>query len=59
MLKGFYDRSIPTILSGFALAEDGIHAVDESFRLESLALCEVAAYELFERLARLPVGSPG
>jgi acetylornithine deacetylase/succinyl-diaminopimelate desuccinylase-like protein len=53
VLKDFYDRGIPTILSGFALAEDGIHAVDESFRLESLALCEAAAYKLYEGLGRL------
>lgn len=53
ILKGFYDRGIPTILSGFALATDGIHAVDESFRLESLALCEAAAYKLYEKLAAL------
>jgi acetylornithine deacetylase/succinyl-diaminopimelate desuccinylase-like protein len=54
VLKDFYDRGIPTILSGFALAEDQIHAVDESFRLESLALCEAAAFKLYEKLAGLP-----
>lgn len=54
ILKGFYDRGIPTILSGFALATDGIHAIDESFRLESVALCEAAGYALFEKLAELP-----
>lgn len=53
VLKGFYDRKIPTILSGFALAGDGFHAVDESFRLESLALCEQSSYKLFEKLAKL------
>lgn len=53
VLKGFFDRKIPTILSGFALASDGVHAVDESFRLESLALCEAAAYKLYEKLAKL------
>lgn len=53
VLKGFFDRGIPTILSGFALAEDGIHAVDESFRLDSLALCEASAYKLYEKLAKL------
>ena len=53
VLKGFYDRKIPTILSGFALASDGVHAVDESFRLDSLAACEAAAYQLFEKLAKL------
>lgn len=53
VLKGFYDRGIPTILSGFALANDGVHAVDESFRLASLALCEASAYKLYEKLANL------
>jgi acetylornithine deacetylase/succinyl-diaminopimelate desuccinylase-like protein len=53
VLKGFYDRKIPTILSGFALASDGVHAVDESFRLTSLAACEAAAYKLYEKLAKL------
>jgi acetylornithine deacetylase/succinyl-diaminopimelate desuccinylase-like protein len=54
VLKDFYDRGIPTILSGFALSEDGVHAVDESFRLESLALCEAVSYKLYEKLALLP-----
>ncbi len=53
VLKGFYDRNIPTILSGFALANDGIHGVDESFRLDSLALSEAASYKLYEKLAKL------
>lgn len=53
VLKGFYDRGIATILGGFALANDSVHAVDESFRLESLALCEQAAHKLFEKLAKL------
>jgi acetylornithine deacetylase/succinyl-diaminopimelate desuccinylase-like protein len=53
VLKGFFDRKIPTILSGFALASDGVHAVDESFRLESLAMCEAAARKLYEKLAQL------
>jgi acetylornithine deacetylase/succinyl-diaminopimelate desuccinylase-like protein len=53
VLAGFYERNIPTILSGFALAADAFHAVDESFRLESLALCEASARTLYERLASL------
>jgi acetylornithine deacetylase/succinyl-diaminopimelate desuccinylase-like protein len=53
VLKAFSDRGIPTILSGFALPADGIHAVDESFRLQSLEWCEAAAYELYEKLAGL------
>jgi hypothetical protein len=35
------------------LAGDGVHAVDESFRLESLALCEAAGRALYEKLAGL------
>ena len=35
------------------LAEDGIHGVDESFRLKSLALCESAAHKLYEKLVVL------
>ena len=57
VLKGFFDRGIPTILSGFALADDGVHAIDESFRLESLAACEAASYALYDKLAALPKGS--
>jgi hypothetical protein len=53
VLAGFYERNIPPILRGFALAADAFHAVDESFRLESLALCEASARTLYERLASL------
>lgn len=53
VLAGFYERGIPTILSGFALAADAFHAVDESYRLESLALGEASAHALYERLASL------
>jgi acetylornithine deacetylase/succinyl-diaminopimelate desuccinylase-like protein len=47
-------RGIPTIVSGFALAEDRIHSPDESFRLESLQMGERAARELYLALAALP-----
>ena len=47
------DRGIPTVLSGFALDADGIHGPDESYRLESLALGERAARELYAALATL------
>jgi acetylornithine deacetylase/succinyl-diaminopimelate desuccinylase-like protein len=53
VMKSFYDRSIPTICSGFALANDNIHAVDESYRIESLALGEAASHKLYEKLAGL------
>ena len=44
---------IPTIVAGFALADDAIHAPDESYRLESLRLGEAAARELYAALAEL------
>jgi acetylornithine deacetylase/succinyl-diaminopimelate desuccinylase-like protein len=53
VLAAFADKHIPAIISGFALAGDGIHGPDESFRLESLALGEAAAHELYARLAEL------
>jgi acetylornithine deacetylase/succinyl-diaminopimelate desuccinylase-like protein len=53
VLAAFADKQIPAIVSGFALAGDGIHGPDESFRLASLALGEAAAHELYARLAEL------
>jgi acetylornithine deacetylase/succinyl-diaminopimelate desuccinylase-like protein len=53
ILGGLADRGIPTVLSGFALDADGIHGPDESYRLESLALGERAARELYAALATL------
>ena len=53
VLAAFARRGIPVICSGFALEEDRIHASDESFRLESLALGERAAHELYAALAGL------
>src|SRR4051794_13596265 len=44
---------IPTIVGGFALAADAIHAPDESYRLESLRLGVAAARELYAALAEL------
>jgi acetylornithine deacetylase/succinyl-diaminopimelate desuccinylase-like protein len=44
---------IPTIVGGFALAEDAIHAPNESYRLESLRLGAAAARELYAALAEL------
>ena len=49
----FAAREIPTIVSGFGLPDDDIHAPDESFRLESLALGERTARELLTTLAEL------
>jgi acetylornithine deacetylase/succinyl-diaminopimelate desuccinylase-like protein len=50
---------IPTVVGGFALPEDAIHAPNESYRLESLRLGAAAARELYTALAELParVGS--
>jgi acetylornithine deacetylase/succinyl-diaminopimelate desuccinylase-like protein len=53
VLAAFADKQVPAIISGFALAGDGIHGPDESFRLASLALGEAAAHELYARLAEL------
>ncbi len=53
----FAGRGIPVIVSGFALAEDDIHAPNESFRLESIELCARAGRELLLGLAALPRGS--
>jgi acetylornithine deacetylase/succinyl-diaminopimelate desuccinylase-like protein len=53
ILKVMQDLQIPAIVSGFALADDAIHAVDESFRIASLGLGERAARKLYEKLANL------
>ena len=49
----FAARDIPTIVSGFNLPDDDIHAPNESFRLESLALGERTARELLISMAEL------
>ena len=46
-------RGWPTIVTGFALPEDEIHAPNESYRLESLRLGERSARELYTALAGL------
>jgi acetylornithine deacetylase/succinyl-diaminopimelate desuccinylase-like protein len=56
ILGALAERGIPTVLSGFALDADGIHGPDESYRLESLALGERAARELYAALATLRSG---
>jgi acetylornithine deacetylase/succinyl-diaminopimelate desuccinylase-like protein len=53
VLAALAERGIPTVLSGFVLDADAIHAPDESFRLESLRLAERAARELYRGLAGL------
>jgi acetylornithine deacetylase/succinyl-diaminopimelate desuccinylase-like protein len=44
---------IPTIVSGFGLPDDSIHAPDESYRLRSLELGAAASRELLTALAAL------
>jgi acetylornithine deacetylase/succinyl-diaminopimelate desuccinylase-like protein len=44
---------IPTVVGGFALPDDAIHAPNESYRIESLRLGEAAALELYAALAEL------
>jgi acetylornithine deacetylase/succinyl-diaminopimelate desuccinylase-like protein len=54
ILAAFAERGIETIVSGFALPEDQIHAPNESYRLESLELNEKTSYELLKALGELP-----
>ncbi|MCW3065393.1 MAG: family dipeptidase [Solirubrobacterales bacterium] len=54
ILAALSERGIPTIVTGFALAADRIHAPNESFRLESLELGLRAGEELLRELASLP-----
>jgi acetylornithine deacetylase/succinyl-diaminopimelate desuccinylase-like protein len=52
-LAGFARRGIPCVLTGFTLVDDALHAPNESYRLESLRLGELAARALYENLASL------
>jgi acetylornithine deacetylase/succinyl-diaminopimelate desuccinylase-like protein len=47
------EAGMPTIVSGFSLPDDAIHAPNESYRLDSLAWGERAARELYSALANL------
>jgi acetylornithine deacetylase/succinyl-diaminopimelate desuccinylase-like protein len=53
ILAAFAERGIQTIVSGFALADDAIHAPNESYRLESIELNEKTSYALLEELGKL------
>jgi acetylornithine deacetylase/succinyl-diaminopimelate desuccinylase-like protein len=53
ILAAFADRGIQTIVSGFALPEDRIHAPNESYRLESIELNEKTSYELLKAFGNL------
>jgi acetylornithine deacetylase/succinyl-diaminopimelate desuccinylase-like protein len=58
ILATLADRGIPTVLSGFSLAADDLHAPNESYRLASLYLGEEAAGRLYAALSELlPAGS--
>ena len=49
----FAAREIPTVVSGFGLPDDDIHAPNESYRLESLELGARTARELLVSMAEL------
>jgi acetylornithine deacetylase/succinyl-diaminopimelate desuccinylase-like protein len=53
ILAAFGERGIPTVVGGFALPDDRIHAPDESYRIASLELGIKAARALYEELAAL------
>jgi acetylornithine deacetylase/succinyl-diaminopimelate desuccinylase-like protein len=53
ILAAFSERGIETIVSGFALPDDQIHAPNESYRLESLELNEKTSRALLEELGKL------
>jgi acetylornithine deacetylase/succinyl-diaminopimelate desuccinylase-like protein len=53
ILATLADRGIPTVLSGFSLPADDLHAPNESYRLASLYLGEAAAERLYAALSEL------
>jgi acetylornithine deacetylase/succinyl-diaminopimelate desuccinylase-like protein len=53
ILSALAERRIPTVITGFALPGDQIHAPNESYRLEGLELGRRAARELYAELAAL------
>jgi acetylornithine deacetylase/succinyl-diaminopimelate desuccinylase-like protein len=50
----FARKGITTIVGGYGLPDDDIHAPNESYRVESLRLGEATARELYAALAKLP-----
>ena len=46
-------KGIPTILTGFGLPDDAIHAPDEHLRVEHLELGTLAGMEILRALGRL------
>jgi acetylornithine deacetylase/succinyl-diaminopimelate desuccinylase-like protein len=53
LLAVLAERGVATIVSGFVLPDDAIHAPNESYRLASLELGERSARELYGALADL------
>jgi acetylornithine deacetylase/succinyl-diaminopimelate desuccinylase-like protein len=53
ILAAFADRGIQSVVSGFALPEDQIHAPNESYRLASIELNERTSRALLEELGKL------
>jgi len=53
ILAAFAERRIPTILSGFMLPEDALHAPNESFGLDRLEMGARSARELYLALAAM------
>ena len=53
ILAPLADLGIPTIFSGFVVADDAFHAPNESYRLEALELGYRTARELYTGLAEL------
>jgi acetylornithine deacetylase/succinyl-diaminopimelate desuccinylase-like protein len=51
------DRGIPTVLSGFGLPDDAIHAPDEHLRVEHLELGTAAAMEMLTAFGELGAGT--
>jgi acetylornithine deacetylase/succinyl-diaminopimelate desuccinylase-like protein len=51
------DRGIPTILTGFGLPDDAIHAPDEHLRVEHLELGTAAAMEMLSAFGELGAGA--
>lgn len=54
VVADFAAAGIPVIVSGFGLADDEIHAPNESFTFDHLELSERCARELLQSLAELP-----
>jgi acetylornithine deacetylase/succinyl-diaminopimelate desuccinylase-like protein len=52
------DRGIPTVLTGFGLPDDAIHAPDEHLRVEHLELGTAAAMEMLTAFGELGAGAP-